>query len=355
MMATLREQGFYMPGEWHPHKRCWMAWPSNSAGYSGRFAQAQEAAARVAAAIARFEPVIMLANEADVAHAQALCGPSVEVQHAPIDDGWFRDNGPSFVINGKGQMIGVDWDFNGWGNKPGVPFARDRDVTRLILAREGIARVAAPLILEGGSFHVDGEGTLLTTEQCLLNPNRNPGLSKAEIEQQLKDHLGVDKVVWLSQGVVDDFTDGHIDLLAAFVKPGVVLALGCADGTDANYAAIQENLEILRGARDAKGRAFEVIEVPQPPAAYNEAAGTRLGLSHLNFYLANGGLILPDFGEAESDAAALGLFREVFKDMEIVQVPSRDLLYAGGNIHCITQQEPVAGPEFMKQKISRAF
>ncbi len=341
-MATLKEQGFCMPGEWHPHRRCWMAWPSNTAGYSGRFAQAREAAGRVAAAIARFEPVIMLANEADVAQAQALCGPSVEVQAAPIDDGWFRDNGPSFVIDGKGGLRGVDWDFNGWGNKPGVPFARDCAVTKLILAREGIGRVAAPMILEGGSFHVDGEGTLLTTGQCLLNPNRNPGLSKAGIERQLKDYLGVDKVIWLNRGVVDDFTDGHIDLLAAFVKPGVVLALGCADSADANYPAIQENLEILRATRDAKGRAFEVIEVPQPSAEYNEATGTRLGLSHLNFYLANGGLILPDFGTPKSDTAALGLFREVFKDLEIVPVPSRDLLYAGGNIHCITQQEPVA-------------
>ncbi len=230
-MATLKEQGFYMPGEWHPHKRCWMSWPGEIAGYGGRVAQARQTSARVAAAIARFEPVIMLANEGDVAHAQALCGPSVEVQAAPIDDGWFRDNGPSFVIDGKGNMIGVDWDFNGWGNKPGIPFARDREVTKLILAREGIARVAAPLILEGGSFHVDGEGTLLTTEQCLLNPNRNPGLSKAEIEQQLKDYLGVEKVIWLNRGVVDDFTDGHIDLLAAFVKPGVVLALGCDDSS----------------------------------------------------------------------------------------------------------------------------
>lgn len=342
-MASLKEQGFYMPGEWHPHKRCWMSWPSNGAGYSGRFAQAREAAARVAEAIARFEPVIMLANEADVAHARALCGPTVKVQAAPIDDGWFRDNGPSFVINGQGRMIGVNWDFNGWGAKPGIPFARDRAVTKLILEREGIARVAAPLILEGGSFHVDGEGTLLTTQQCLLNPNRNPGLSKSEIEQQLKDHLGVEEIIWLNQGVVDDFTDGHIDLLAAFVAPGVVLALGCDDNADGNYAAIQENLEILRGACDAKGRAFEVIEVPQPQAAYNEATGTRLGLSHLNFYLANGGVILPDFGNPESDAAALGIFREVFKDMKIVPVPSRDLLYAGGNIHCTTQQEPESG------------
>ena len=341
-MATLKEQGFHMPGEWHPHRRCWMSWPSNGAGYSGRFLQAQGAAARVATAIARFEPVIMLANEADVAHAQTLCGSSVDVQAAPIDDGWFRDNGPSFVIDGKGNMIGVNWDFNGWGAKPGVPFARDRAVTKVILERKGITRVAASLILEGGSFHVDGEGTLLTTEQCLLNPNRNPGLSKGEIEEHLKNYLGVDKVIWLKQGVVDDMTDGHIDLLAAFVEPGVVLALGCDNSADANYDTIQENLEILRGSRDAKGRAFEVIEVPQPPAAYNEATGTRLGLSHLNFYLANGGLILPDFGNRESDAAAQGLFREVFKDLEIVPVPSRDLLYAGGNIHCITQQEPVA-------------
>jgi agmatine deiminase len=296
----------------------------------------------VAAAIARFEPVIMLANEADVPLARNLCGPRVEVQSAPIDDGWFRDNGPSFVIDGKGGIIGVNWDFNGWGKKPGIPFARDRAVTSLILEREGIPRVAAPLILEGGSFHVDGEGTLLTTAQCLLNANRNPLHSAAEIESHLKNYLGVDKVIWLKDGVVDDMTDGHIDLLAAFVKPGVVLALGCDDAGDANYAAILENLEILRGARDAKGRAFEVIEVPQPPAAYNEMTGARLGLSHLNFYLANGGLILPDSGNAESDAAALGIFREVFKDVEIVPVPSRDLLYGGGNIHCITQQEPVA-------------
>ena len=216
-------------------------------------------------------------------------------------------------------------------------------MTRLVLEREGIPRVDAPLILEGGSFHVDGEGTLLTTEQCLLNPNRNPHLARAEIEKHLKNYLGVYKVIWLKHGVIDDMTDGHIDLLTAFVAPGVVLALGCDDSADANYASIQENLEILRGARDAKGRAFDVIEVPQPPAAYNEATGTRLGLSHLNFYLANGGLILPDFGEPKSDGAAFGIFRGVFKDMEIVPVPSRDLLYGGGNIHCITQQEPIAG------------
>lgn len=343
-MATLKEQGFYMPGEWHPHRRCWMAWPSNAGGYSGQFAEARQAAARVAAAIACFEPVIMLANETDIIEAQTLCGPSVEVQAAPIDDGWFRDNGPSFVIDGRGNIRGVNWDFNGWGRKPGIPFTRDRAVTKHILAREEIACVASPLILEGGSFHVDGEGTLLTTRQCLLNPNRNPAWGQASIERELKDHLGADTVIWLNRGVVDDFTDGHIDLLAAFVKPGVVLALGCDDAADANYTALQENLEIFRGARDAKGRSFEVIEVPQPPAACNESTGTRLGLSHLNFYLANGGLILPDFGNPESDAAAQGLFRELFKDLEIVPVPSRALLYAGGNIHCITQQEPVTGP-----------
>ena len=331
-----------MPGEWHLHRCCWMSWPSNEGSYSGRFAQSRQASARVAAAISRFEPVIMLANEADVRHARALCGASVTVDAAPIDDGWFRDNGPSFVIDGQGRMIGVNWDFNGWGGKPGVPFARDRAVTRLVLEREGIPRIDAPLILEGGSFHVDGEGTLLTTEQCLLNPNRNPHLSRAEIEDHLKNYLGVDKVIWLKQGVVDDMTDGHIDLLAAFVAPGVVLALGCDNPGDANYAAIQTNLEILRGCRDAKGRAFDVIEVQQPPAAYNEVTGTRLGLSHLNFYLANGGVILPDFSEPKSDAVAVGIFREVFKDLEIFPVSSRDLLYAGGNIHCITQQEPVA-------------
>ena len=341
-MMTLKQQGFHMPGEWHPHKRCWMAWPSNKAGYSGRFAEARQASARVSRAIAQFEPVIMLANEADVDAAQSLCGPDVSVQAAPIDDGWFRDNGPSFVIDAGGALAGINWDFNGWGCKPGIPYERDRAVSRLILEREGIACIDAPLILEGGSFHVDGEGTLLTTEQCLLNPNRNSHLSRREIEAHLENYLGVDKVIWLKQGVIDDITDGHIDLLAAFVAPSKVLALACDDPADANYAAIADNLEILRSAKDARGRLLEVIEVPQPPAAYNEATGTRLGLSHLNFYLANGGIILPAFGEEKSDTQALGLFREVFKDLDVVQVDARDLLYAGGNIHCITQQEPVA-------------
>jgi agmatine deiminase len=286
--------------------------------------------------------VTMLANEADVTEAQALCGSGVKVQAAPIDDGWFRDNGPSFVIDAHGRLVGVNWDFNGWGCKPGIPYDRDRAVTQLILEREGIACIDAPLILEGGSFHVDGEGTLITTEQCLLNPNRNPHLSRLEIEAHLQNYLGVDKVVWLKQGVADDITDGHIDLLAAFVAPGIVLALACDDPADANYPAIAQNLEILRTATDARGRSLEVVEVPQPPAAYNEATGTRLGLSHLNFYLANGGAILPAFGESKSDATALGIFREVFPDLKIVQVEARDLLYAGGNIHCVTQQEPVA-------------
>ena len=253
-MTTLKEQGFHMPGEWHPHKRCWMAWPGNEAGYSGRFAEARQASARVARAIAQFEPVTILANDVDVAGAQALCGAGVTVQDAPIDDGWFRDNGPSFVINAEGGLAGVNWGFNGWGCKPGIPYERDARVTRLILEREGIACIDAPLILEGGSFHVDGEGTLITTEQCLLNPNRNPRLSRREIEVHLENYLGVDKVIWLKQGVVDDITDGHIDLLAAFVAPGTVLALACDDPADANYPAIAENLEILRSAKDARGR-----------------------------------------------------------------------------------------------------
>ncbi len=300
------------------------------------------ASVRVARSISQFEPVTMIANEADVAAARALCGGGINVEPAPIDDGWLRDNGPSFVINPDGRLAGVSWGFNGWGCKAGIPFERDQAVSRLILERERIDCIEAPLILEGGSFHVDGEGTLLTTEQCLLNRNRNPHLSRREVELHLENFLGVDTIIWLKQGLVDDITDGHIDLLAAFVSPGIVLALSCEDPADSNYKAIATNLEILRSAKDARGRSFEVIEVPQPPAAYNEATGTRLGLSHLNFYLANGAVILPAFGEEKSDARAAHLFREVFKDLKVVQVDARDLLYAGGNIHCITQQEPLA-------------
>ena len=332
-----------MPAEWHPHRRCWMAWPSFEPAYNGRFEATKVVHANVARAISQFEPVVMIANDADLAFARSLCGPGVEVRAAPIDDGWFRDSGPTFVTGGTeggAGIAGIDWEFNAWGGR--APPGKDAKIASIVLEQEGIERIAAPFVLEGGSIHVDGEGTLITTEECLLNRNRNPHLAKADIECNLREFLGVEKIIWLKGGPVDDVTDGHVDMVAAFAGPGRVLALHCADRSNADYETLQTNREILRGERDARGRAIEVIDIPQAPAFYIDQTGGRLGLSHVNFYMANGGIVLPWFGTPEHDERVTGIFREVFPGRRIVPVPTRDLLYGGGNIHCITQQEPVA-------------
>ena len=339
-MSTPKSRGFQMPAEWHPHRRCWMAWPSYAPAYFGRQEGCKATYANVARAIARFEPVVMLANEADLVPARTLCGPAVEVRPVPIDDGWFRDNGPTFAIDGRGALLGVHWRFNGWGGR--MPCAKDQLAASVVLEQERIERIVAPLVLEGGSIHVDGEGTLLTTEECLLNRNRNPQLSRSDIETHLREFLGVETVIWLKGGLKDDVTDGHVDQLAAFASPGTVLALTCRDETDVNYRVLRENLEILRSARDAKGRALQIIEIPQPPALYNEHTGTRVSLSHINYYAANGGIVLPSFGFPDHDYLVLQTFREVFSDREVIPVPSLEIAFAGGNIHCITQQEPAA-------------
>jgi agmatine deiminase len=337
-MNAPKSRGFHMPAEWHPHRRCWMAWPSHVPSYNGRHRATQVVHANVARAIAQFEPVVMIANAADVPLARSMCGPGIEVRTVAIDDGWFRDSGPTFVIDGREGLLGIDWEFNGWGGR--TPFENDRQAAAAVLAQQQVERVAAPLVLEGGSFHVDGEGTLITTEECLLNPNRNPTLSRADIETHLREFLGVDVIIWLKGGPVDDVTDGHVDMVASFTAPGQVVALHCDDPQDANYAVLQANREILRGARDARGRSLEVIDIPQLPAAYIEQTGGRLGFSHVNYYTANGGIVLPWFGVPELDARVAGIFREIYPDRTIVPVATRDLLYGGGNIHCITQQEP---------------
>jgi agmatine deiminase len=315
-----------------------MAWPTYVPSYSGRHDATKVVHANVARAISQFEPVVMLANAADVPLARCMCGPGVEVRAVPIDDGWFRDNGPTFVIDGNDGLMGIDWGFNGWGGR--TPCENDRKAAGAVLAQQGVERVAAPFILEGGSFHVDGEGTLLTTEECLLNPNRNPSLSRGDIENHLREFLGVAVIIWLKGGPVDDVTDGHVDMVAAFTAPGQVVALHCDDPHDANYAVLQANREILRGARDARGRSLEIIDIPQLPAAYIDQTGGRLGLSHVNYYTANGGIVLPWFGSPEHDQRVIGIFGEIYPKRRIVAVATRDLLYGGGNIHCITQQEP---------------
>jgi agmatine deiminase len=328
-----------MPPEWAPHKRTWMEWPCRESLWEDGLEAAREAYAEVARTIAQFEPVTMIATPANVAEVSIICGSGSGVSAFPLehDDSWMRDNGPTFVIDGKGGIAGVDWGFNGWGGKF-PPYDKDAAVARAVLEHHEIERFEAPLIMEGGSFHVDGEGTLITTEQCLLSPNRNPQLSREQIEDHLKAHLGVTTVIWLGEGLEDDHTDGHVDNLCCFARPGVVLLQSCHDESDYNHKVYLDAKERLDKAQDARGRALEIIEIEQPKRRKGPD-GLRMGLSYINFYLPNGGVVMPAFGDPK-DEIAFETLSKVFEDRKVVQVEVSDILAGGGGIHCITQQQP---------------
>jgi agmatine deiminase len=334
---TPADDGFFMPAEWAPHERCWMAWPCRGSLWGEGLAAARAAHAAVARAVSGFEPVTMLANAEELEEAQAQCGPDVTCQTMPLDDSWMRDSGPSFVINGKGGLAGVDWRFNAWGGRF-QPYDQDALTAERLLAQLGVSRYAAPLVLEGGSIHVDGEGTLLTSEECLLNPNRNPDLGRADIEELLRRYAGVESFVWLGEGLDKDETDGHVDNIACYVRPGVVMAVTCDDPADRNHAILKDNLARLAKARDAKGRALEVIELPLPREP-RYVDGQRLALSYVNYYIANGGVVMPCFGDP-NDAQAFEIVSKAFPEREVVQVEASAILVGGGGIHCITQQQP---------------
>lgn len=337
-MSTPAQLGFRMPPEWAPHRRCWLGWPCNPLSYPAqRIEAARDAYAAVARSIARFEPVTMLANPEHAEDAARRCGSGVTVRALPIHDSWLRDTGPTWLVDGRGRLGGVDWPFNAWGGiYPG--YEADVVLAKRLLEETGAQRFEAPIVLEGGAVHTDGEGTLLTTESVVLNPNRNPGLSAAEAERVFRDYLGVEKVIWLDAVLEVDSTDGHVDNLACFARPGLVLALSEADPTDPHYEGFQENLRRLRLAEDARGRKLEIVEIRQP--ARRELAGDRMPLSYINFYIANGAVILPVFDDPADEPARKSLSL-LFPDREVVPVAGTDIVVGEGCVHCITQQEPL--------------
>lgn len=331
---------FYMPAEWAVHEGTLMEWPVKASLINPvNYEKVCEDYAKTAKAIAAFENVTMIVNEDTRKEAGKFCGDEIRLLTLPHNDAWCRDNGPTFLVNNKGGRSAVNWQFNAWGGKYS-PFDLDNEVAPGVLKHLGVEYADSPLVLEGGSIHVDGEGTLLTTRECLLNKNRNPHLSQEEIEEELKKRLNLSHIIWLNRGLYGDETDGHVDNVACFAKPGVVLIQACRDNTDPNREIFEENLEILKNARDARGRELEIIEIPQPPARYYE--GERLTLSYLNFYLVNRGLLLPVFGDEakEADERAAGILQEVFPERKIVTVDTSSLITEGGNIHCVTQQIP---------------
>jgi agmatine deiminase len=354
--STPAADGFRMPGEFEPHSGCWMAWPERPDNWRLDAGPAQQAYAAVAEAIAASEPVTMAASPAQLERCRASLSPAIRVVEIPTDDAWIRDTGPTFIVDGAGRRRGVDWHFNAWG---GIYSHWDRDerVAAQVLEIEGADRYRAPLVLEGGSIHVDGEGTVLTTEECLLNRNRNPELSREQVERSLLDYLGAEKVVWLGRGVFEDETDGHVDNLACFARPGVVLLTWAGDESDPQQAISRDALERLEAASDARERDFEVIKLPSPGPLLIEAeeaagverregtlprrAGDRLAASYANFYLGNSRVVMPLLDERQDEEAA-EILGHCFPEREVVGVPSREILLGGGNIHCITQQIPTA-------------
>ena len=358
LATTPAADGFRMPGEFEPHTGCWMIWPEREDNWRLGAKPAEEAFAAVAAAIHPSDPVTMAVSAGQFEHARAALPSEVRVVEMSSDDSWMRDTGPTFVVNGSGERRAVDWHFNAWGGLEGglyFPWDQDDLVATKVAEIEGAARYRAPLILEGGSIHVDGEGTCLATEECLLNHNRNPELTREDIEAHLRDYLGVETVIWLGRGIYLDETDGHVDNIACFLRPGVVALTVCADPDDPQHEISQDARARLDAATDARGRALEVVELPMPgPILISEdeahgvdhvedtlprRPGDRLAGSYANFYIGTSRVVVPLLDERFDDEV-LEILGAQFPGREIVGVSAREILLGGGNIHCITQQVP---------------
>ena len=354
--STPAADGYWMPGEFEPHKSCWMVWPERGDTYRLKAEPAQKAFADIARAILEFEPLNVCVSRAGFETAKALLPPAARLIPMETDDAWVRDTGPSFVVNKDRKLRGVNWQFNAWG---GIftPFDKDAAVAGQILTLENTPQYDAPLILEGGSIHVDGQGTLITTRECLLNPNRNPDLSQAEIEGHLKAYLGIEKIIWLDKGVYMDETDGHVDNLCAFARPGEVVLTWTDDPNDPQYEISHQAHEILSRTKDARGRTLTIHKLHQPGPLFISQeesrgfdqvedakfrqAGDRLAGSYVNFYMANQGIVMPLFDDPR-DGEALRAMEAIFPGRRIIGVPTREILLGGGNIHCMTQQQPAS-------------
>lgn len=325
------------PGEFEPHARTWMAWPHRHDLYGSDLGAMQQAFTDVAGAIAEFEPVCMVAHPDHADTARGMLGHGIEVVEMPIDDCWIRDSGPTFLKRTDGGLAGVSWRFNAWGRKH-EPYDADDALAARLLAREDAEVLRSFLHCEGGSLTTDGEGTLIATETSLLHPNRNPGLSKAWVEKELMRMLGLEKVVWLPGDPLDLETDGHVDGMCCYVRPGVVMFEYNPDPTDLHGRILADNLDALRIQTDARGRDFEVVPIPE---AYDvEATSQIFARSYINFALANGGIVMPAFGRPSGEEAKAAVAR-AFPDRRIVTVDVGAVVPAGGAIHCITQEQPL--------------
>ncbi len=333
-----------MPPEWTPHKRTWMGWPCNPdvmelVGSADAAFKAWAAAANV---IAQFEPVSMVCNPGQAPAAGKYLDAGVTLIERELGDSWMRDCGPTFVVSEQGALGAVDWTFNGWGGRTFPEASADALVARFVAEKAGAERLPSALVNEGGGIHVDGQGTLLLTESVQLNRNRNPNWTREEVEAEMHARLGTVKAIWVPRGLAADRsesgTDGHIDTLACFVKPGVVVVHGQPDPQHPDHEVTREIEAVMRAETDARGRALEVIVLQAPKERYVQ--GEPLSCSYVNFSFVNGGVVLCEFDDPRDEEVA-GVFRRLFNDREVVSVPALDIFKGGGGVHCITQQEPL--------------
>ena len=341
--VTPAELGFRMPAEWEPHAATWLTWPRREGiSFPEIYDRIPPVFAAMVRAISHHEAVhinvwgeSMELEAKSVLQEHGALNKQVYFHHFQAYEPWARDHGPVFVVNESSRAV-TDWGYNAWGEKY-PPYDLDNQIPDQIAKFRSLERFDPKMILEGGSIEVNGCGTLLTTESCLLNPNRNPGLSKNEIEQRLRDYLGATKILWLGKGIAGDDTDGHVDNLARFVDPHTIVAAVEEDSTDENYVVLKENLKRLQSIKDQDGKALSIIELPMPSPLMLK--GERLPASYANFYVTNGSVLVPTYRD-KNDAKAIKILGELFPNREIAGIDSTDLAWGLGSFHCLTMQEP---------------
>ena len=362
--------GYRMPAEFERHRGCLMIWPQRPGSWPYGAENAKKVFAEIAGILSRSEQVTMLVSQALYEEAERMLSPKVNLLKMESDDAWARDTGPTFVVSGTDEtayeerkLAGINWEFNAWGGNYDGLYAnwkKDNEIAASVLQEMNCRMFdAAPFVLEGGSIHTDGQGTMLVTENCLLSPGRNPGRSRQQIEEKLKEYCGAEKIIWLPCGIYQDETNEHVDNVCAFTAPGEVVLAWTDDRKDPQYAMSQACLQVLERETDARGRKFLVrkLLIPETPVCITEQelnglqfeegedireAGERLAASYVNFYIANDAVLVPQFGDAHDKLACLTL-QEAFPARTIEPVFARDIIVGGGNIHCITQQIPLAG------------
>lgn len=334
-----------MPAEWEPHQATWVSWPHKEASWPGKLEAIQPVYARMIAELSRSETVHVNVNDPAMEHAArrrlAEFGTLGEIvfHHFPTNDAWCRDHGAIVLAHvGDGTLLATDWKYNAWGDKY-PPYDLDNRAPALMAEHLGVERVAIEVVLEGGSIDVNGEGDLLTTESCLLNPNRNPDLSRDQIEAHLRENLGVETVHWLGDGIAGDDTDGHVDDITRFVNATTVVTAVEQDPDDVNYEPLASNLARLRGLRLASGEPLRIVELPMPPAV--EYEDRRLPASYANFYIGNSVVLLPFYG-GPRDEEAREILQSLFPGRRVVGIDCTDLIWGLGAFHCLTQQIPEA-------------